>query len=85
MGNYALTAHAAAMARERCIDLKWVAYVIAEPAVAYPDPRDGTLTHFLRKIPENGDHALRIVIDSAQLPPRVISLFFDRKATREMR
>ena len=84
MEIFVLTAHAAEMARERCIDLKWVHDVISDPAVTYPDLRDEELTHLLRKIPEMGGRALRVVIDSTRFPPRVITLFFDRKATREM-
>jgi len=49
-----------------------------------PDARDEKLTHLLRRIPEHGNRMLRLVIDSTQNPTRVITLFFDRKASREM-
>jgi hypothetical protein len=84
MELFVLTAHAAQMVRERCIEDGWIWEVLAEPAVVLPDARDLTLSHLLRRIPENGDRMLRVVIDSTQIPRRVITLFFDRKASREL-
>jgi hypothetical protein len=58
--------------------------VLARPAALIPDARDLTLTHLLGRISENEDRVLRIVIDPTRYPPRVITLFFDRRASREM-
>ncbi len=84
MEAFTLTAHAAQMARERCIDQSWILLALLNPAMILPDPRDKVLIHKFRRIPDYGGRVLRIVIDSTQIPPRVITLFFDSKASREM-
>jgi hypothetical protein len=84
MEDFSLTAHAAQMARERGIKFEWIRTVLENPGTTLPDARDENLTHVLRRIPEHGNCMLRLVIDSARMPIRVITLFFDRKASREM-
>ncbi len=84
MDAFSLTVHAAQMAKERGIKEEWISFVLRDPGVTKPDERDGNLTCVFRRIPEAGNRMLRLVIDSAQNPPRVITLFFDRKASREM-
>ena len=84
MEEFSLTAHAVHMAGERGIKDEWIRRVLCDPWVTHPDVRDEKLTHLLRRIPEHGNRMLRLVIDSTQNPTRVITLFFDRKASREM-
>jgi hypothetical protein len=84
MEAFLLTVHATQMARERGIQDEWIRLVLRDPCITKPDERDEKLTCVFRRIPENGNRMLRLVIDSAQNPPRVITLFFDRKASREM-
>ena len=84
MEEFVLTAHASQMARERCIEMNWIRSVLATPTVVLPDSRDKLLSHMIRRIPENDGRALRVVVDSTQFPQRVITLFFDRKASREL-
>ena len=84
MEEFVLTVHATQMARERDIKDAWIRIALRDPCATTPDERDGNLTCVSRRIPENGNRMLRLVIDSAQNPPRVITLFFDRKASRGM-
>jgi hypothetical protein len=84
MSNFTLTAHAQQMCTERAIKLEWIRLTLADPTATQTDQRDPALTNKLRRIPENGGRVLRVVIDPAAIPPRVITLFFDRKASREM-
>jgi len=79
-----LTAHARQMCFERAIKPEWIRLVLSGPAATQPDQRDPSLTNKLRRIPENEGRVLRVVIDPAANPPRVITLFFDRKSSREM-
>lgn len=84
MSDYTLTAHAQQMCSERAIKPEWIQLALSDPAATQPDQRDPALTNKLRRIPENGGRVLRVVIDPAAIPPRVITLFFDRKASREL-
>jgi hypothetical protein len=84
MEEFVLTVHAAQMAQERGIKYEWICMVLRDPSATHPDVGDVKLTHVLRRISDYGNRMLRLVIDSTQNPPRVITLFFDRKASREM-
>ncbi len=84
MNDYILTTHAQQMCAERAIKLEWIQLVLSDPDATQPDQRDKTLTNKLRRIPENEGRVLRVIFDPAAKPPRVITLFFDRKASREM-
>jgi len=84
MEPFLMTAHAAQMAKERSIRREWIQSVLDNPMATFPDARDKSLTHKVRRIPENGGRALKVVIDCTRFPPWVITLFFDRKASREL-
>ena len=84
MDDFVLTAHAAQMARERGLELEWIGLALREPSVTRPDVRDANLTHVFRRFPQAGNRMLRVVFVSASEPPRVITVFLDRKASREL-
>jgi hypothetical protein len=49
------------------------------PILAERDKEDPLLTHVLAKIPEFGDRVLRMVYNPSVHPPRIVTVFFDRK------
>jgi hypothetical protein len=69
------------MLRERGIEREW-----AERAVLAPDRTenhdDGTL-HYLKRIPEFGDRWLRVIVNAAEMPEKLVTAFFDRRLGRK--
>ncbi len=43
------------------------------------DPDDSTVVRRYRRIPEHGGRVLRVAVDTAVVPQRVVSVFFDRQ------
>jgi Domain of unknown function (DUF4258) len=76
---YELTAHAATVMAEREIDAAWLELALAWPERTEADRFDASLVHALRRVPEFGDRVLRVVYNPAHKPPRVITLYFDRR------
>ena len=75
------TPHFVDMLRERSIAREWV-----ERAVGDPDRvehrEDGT-SHFLKRIPENGERWLRVVVNVNTEPNLAVTAFFDRRLRRD--
>ena len=76
------SSHARDAIIEREIDPDWVVRTIENPIRTEPDREDSELTHFLARIPENGNRVLRVVVNDTVVPPRVVSAFFDRRLTK---
>lgn len=51
---------------------------LCAPELKQPDPTDATLERRYRKIPEHEDRVLRVVVNTAVAPERVVSVYFDR-------
>ena len=49
------------------------------PELVLPDPDDATAERRYRKIPEFGGRVLRVAVNTAVEPNRVVSVFFDRQ------
>ena len=77
--GYQLTAHATAALTEREIDTAWVARVLAGPERLEPDPSDSSLKHALGRITERDDRVLRVIYNASVQPPRIITVYFDRR------
>ncbi len=75
---YQMTQHAADVASRRGIQADWIAKTLDAPGRIEPDRRDPTLVHHVRQIEEFGGRALRVVFDPKVLPPRVVTVYFDR-------
>ena len=69
---------------ERSIPAEWVELAVAGPALRTPDPNDGEVQRFFRSIPEQGDRALRVAVNTRVVPWRVVSVFFDRRKRGEL-
>ena len=77
--NYELTKHAQKVLDEREILVEWVERTLSAPELILPDPDDATLERHFRRLPEFGGRVLRVAVNAAVDPMRVVSVFFDRK------
>ena len=77
--KFELTKHAKKVLGEREIPIEWVERTLAEPGLRQPDPDDATVERRFRRIPEFGGRVLRVAVNTAVEPNRVVSVFFDRK------
>ena len=77
--KYELTKHAKQALAEREIPLEWVERAFSQPELRQPDPDDTEVERRYRKIPEFGGRVLRVAVNIAVEPNRVVSVFFDRK------
>ena len=65
---------------ERKIDISWVNATLGKPEKVEIH-KDGT-KHFIRRIKENGNRYLRVVINEVATPTRAVTAFFDRRLRR---
>ena len=76
--NYELTQHAREVLAERQIRVEWLERALRAPELKRPDPADATQERRYRKIPEHENRVLRVVVNTAVAPERVVSVYFDR-------
>jgi hypothetical protein len=77
--KFELTRHAKRALAERGIPIAWVERTLASPELRLPDPDDATVERRYRRIPEFGGRVLRVAVNTAVEPNRVVSVFFDRR------
>jgi hypothetical protein len=77
--KFQFTNHAQRALAEREIASEWVERTLDAPELSLPDPNDMTVQRCFRRIPEFGDRVLRVAVNRAVEPNRVVSVFFDRK------
>ena len=70
MNELRLSTHAEQMLHERQIPEEWVWC-------------DDNNMHYMKAIPERGGRVLHIVVNEDWEPNRIVTLFFDRRLTRE--
>ena len=75
----AFTRHAREAMEKRGIAEDWVRCATEQPQRIEPDRVDAALEHRLTAIPELGSRILRVVVNPAVSPVRVITAYFDRK------
>jgi hypothetical protein len=80
-----LSKHAQDMADEREIDPQWIEHVLRNPAFEEPDPRRLRAVRAYAPIAAFGNRMLRVVYYDSGTEIRVITLFFDRRATARSR
>lgn len=76
--DYELTRHARKALEEREIPVAWMERALSNPELVLPDPTDEVLERRYRRIPEFGGRVLRVAVNTAVEPNRVVSVFFDR-------
>ena len=62
---------------ERMIKEDWVLDTVTSPDRS--EVRQEEEKHYLKRIPEAGDKTLRVIVNPSASPPRVITVFFDRR------
>jgi hypothetical protein len=77
-----LTRHAARHVQLDQIDPAWIERAIQQPEHSDHDPRDATVQRVWRRIPERGGRVLRVVFRYQGSDVIVVTVFFDRGATR---
>ena len=77
--KYELTKHAQKVSEEREIPFEWMERTMSAPELVLPEPDDATIERRFRRIPEFGGRVLRVAVNTAVEPNRVVSVCFDRK------
>ena len=70
--------HAVIRIAERKIPVEWVERAVDVPELRVKDPIDPDIELFFLRIPEQGNRALRVVVNTHVVPWRVVSVYFDR-------
>jgi Domain of unknown function (DUF4258) len=73
--------HARDVMQERKIPEEWVRGTVDAPDRT-DTATDGT-AHYIKAIPEHGGRFLRVVVNPAVTPQRVVTVFFDRRLGRQ--
>ncbi len=81
---FTLSRHAAIGLAERAIDIAWVIATLDNLTWTEPDAHDPELRHALRRIDAFGGRVLRVVYNPSVTPWHVVTVFFDRKASRRL-
>ena len=76
--KYQLTDHAQTVVSQRRIRPEWLERIIDNPVRIEPHAQDGNLEHRLGVIEEHGGRVLRIIVNKATDPIRVVIAYFDR-------
>lgn len=79
--TFALTQHARDVLDERRIPAEWTWWTIRTPD--RHETRLDKNSHYLGVIPEHGGRVLHVVVSRRTKPPKIITVFFDRRAGRE--
>ena len=77
--GYELSDHAMDVLAEREIAITWVVRVLAAPERTERDRLDPELMHALGRIAERDGRVLRVVYNAAVQPPRIVTVYFDRR------
>jgi hypothetical protein len=77
--GYELSDHAREVILEREIETTWVVRVLKQPERTEVDRSDPALIHALGRIAERDDRVLRVVYNASVDPPRIVTVYFDRR------
>jgi hypothetical protein len=77
--DYQLTKHAEDALEKRRIPREWMERVLFSPEWTEPDSLAAGLEHRLAPIGEFQGRILRVIVNVAVDPPRVITVYFDRR------
>jgi len=73
--------HAKDVMQERQIREEWVTHTILHPDRS--EVREDGCTHYIRAVSEYGGRFLRVIVNEAASPNRVVTTFFDRRLGRK--
>ena len=63
----------------RAIQMEWITQTLYEPEMIMDDPQDPDCRHFLKRIRQRNNRALRVVVNTKAAPNRIVTVFFDRR------
>lgn len=75
--------HARQQMERREILTAWVERAVASPTRRIRDPGDSTVERFYAPVPERDRRVLRVAVNTASSPWRVVTVFFDRSLRGE--
>ncbi|GBD17002.1 hypothetical protein HRbin26_01913 [bacterium HR26] len=73
--------HARDVLARRAIPVDWVERALTAPEAVESDRVDFELEHRLLRILEAGNRVVRVIVNRASTPQRVVTAFFDRRVT----
>ncbi len=79
--DYELTQHASDTLEKRRIPREWMEQVLRKPEGTEKDRIDENLEHRLGRIADFENHVLRVIVNIKVTPPRVVTVYFDRRRT----
>ena len=82
--DYELTQHASEVILEREIKIQWIDLTLNSPEFIEKDSEDEELEHRFRRIKENGNRVLRVVLNTARKPIRLVTVYFDRTMEKRL-
>ena len=77
--DYHLTQHAHDVLVKRRIPEEWMKRILDAPERTEKDQIDDNLEHRLGRIADFGNRMLRVIVNVAARPPRVVTVYFDRR------
>lgn len=79
--DYVLTEHARDALEKRRIPVAWMERAFHAPEATEAHQVDPALEHRLARIPEWGNRVLRVIVNGRRTPPRIVTVFLDRRRT----
>lgn len=76
--SFEWTQHALESLRKRAILPEWVDEAFHRPQLVEPDRVDADLEHRLARIAAYDGRVLRVIVNTARTPPRIVTAYFDR-------
>ena len=76
-GALVFTHHANTMTHERMIQEAWVLATVENPDIV--EDKNNSERHYMKRIPEKGMRVLRVIVNHTASPPKVITVFIDRR------
>jgi hypothetical protein len=78
-----VSGHALTAMEEREIRRDWLAHAVESPELIR-EHADGTV-HYFATIHEHDDRVLRVIVNPSTVPPKVVTVFFDRRMKGRLR
>ncbi len=79
--EYRLTQHATDALTKRQISREWLERILNSPEWTEKDAMDPDLEHRLGRITDFEGRVLRVILNVQVTPPKVVTVYFDRRKT----
>uniref|UniRef100_A0A7V1EI23 DUF4258 domain-containing protein n=1 Tax=candidate division WOR-3 bacterium TaxID=2052148 RepID=A0A7V1EI23_UNCW3 len=81
--DFELSRHTQNVLKERCILEKWVWQTIEKPD--WENVSVDSNIHYFKKIDEHEGRILHVIVNPHVSPKKVVTVFFDRRASKEVK